>query len=29
MENISSTQNQYSSGVESNIIAEYRQELEK
>lgn len=29
MENISSTQNQYSSGVESNIIAEYKQELEK
>ena len=29
MENISSTQNQYSTGVESNIIAEYRQELEK
>ena len=29
MENISSTQNQFSTGVESNIIAEYRQELEK
>lgn len=29
MENISSTQNQYSTGVESGIISEYRQELEK
>ena len=29
MENISSTQNQFSTGVESNIIFDYKQELEK